>query len=133
VEVALLQGRPIATTVTLVRNRTAIYLYGGSLGDEAALRARPYNVLLFRALRFAREKGAAVLDLGTSLPTQTGLVRFKEGLGGTTDSLAYLAWPRAVERPEQDGFMARVAGAVLARLPLPLFERLTPLILKQVG
>lgn len=133
VEVARLQGRPIATTVTLVRNRTAIYLYGGSLGDEAALRARPYNVLLFRALRFAREKGAEVLDLGTSLPAQTGLVRFKEGLGGTTDSLAYLAWPRAVERPEQDSFLARVAGAALTRLPLPLFERLTPMILKQVG
>ncbi len=133
IEVARLHGRPIATTVTIVRNRTAIYLYGGSHGDEASLRARPNNVLLFRALRFAREAGASVLDLGTSLPAQTGLVRFKEGLGGLTTPLAYLAWPRAVSRPEQDGFLARVAGTILTRLPLPVFERITPLVLKQVG
>ncbi len=133
IEIARLHGRPIATTVTLVRNRTAIYLYGGSHGDEVSLRARPNNVLLFRALRFAREAGASVLDLGTSLPGQTGLVRFKEGLGGLTTPLPYLAWPRSVRRPEQDGALARFAGAILTRLPLPIFERITPLVLKQVG
>jgi len=133
VEVARLNGRPIATTVTLLKNRTAIYMYGGSDGGEESLRARPNNVLLFRALRFAREAGARVLDLGTSLPSQTGLVRFKEGLGGVTTPLEYLAWPRPVPRPDQDGALARLAGAILTRLPLPIFERITPFVLKQVG
>ena len=133
VEVARLDGRAVATTVTLRRNKTAIYMYGGSLGDEASLRARPYNVLLFRALRFAREAGADTLDLGTSLQTQTGLVRFKEGLGGHTMPLHYGSWPRAAGRPEQDGQIARLAGAILSRLPLPVFELVTPLLMRQVG
>ena len=40
---------------------------------------------------------------------------------------------REAQQLQQDGQIARLAGAILSRLPLPVFELVTPLLMRQVG
>lgn len=76
--------------------------------DREALRQRPANLLMWRSLNWARERGAETFDFGTSLANQTGLIRFKEGWGGQDLAPALL------------GVVARRQGALdPARLPHP--------------
>ena len=133
-DLAFAGERCVAALVTFCHGAQAIYAYSASLDERELLRLRPTNVLLWRGIAWAIERGARVFDLGTSLPGQEGLIFFKEGFGGRSAPLPYYRWPKQASRGlEQGGRVARVAGALLRRLPQPLFDRLTPLLLRQVG
>jgi len=135
-DLAFAGDRCIAGLLTFVHGQQAIYGYSGSVEDADDLRLRPINVLMWRGINWAREQGAREFDFGTSLPTQPGLIRFKEGWGGTSRPLPYQVWRRAGRRGRivaQDGVTTRLASSVLRRLPQPLFTRLTPYLLRQVG
>jgi hypothetical protein len=133
-DLAFAGERCVAALATFCHGSQAIYAYSASLDERELLRLRPTNVLLWRAITWAIERGARFFDLGTSLPEQEGLVFFKEGFGGRTAPLPYYRWPQQATRGvAQGGRLARLAGALLKRLPQPLFDRLTPLLLRQVG
>jgi CelD/BcsL family acetyltransferase involved in cellulose biosynthesis len=135
IDVASLSGKPIAMMVTSSFAGTAIYHYGASLADTRNV--RPNNLLLWNAIRWAHSRGAGVLDLGTSLLAQNGLIRFKESWGGSSAPI----YNTVIERgqvvqdasPSQSGPLAHAAGEVLRRLPLPLFKRVTPPLLREFG
>jgi lipid II:glycine glycyltransferase (peptidoglycan interpeptide bridge formation enzyme) len=136
IERAFLRGQCIAALLTFRVGRTAIYGYGAATGDQAALRARPMNVLMWRAIGWAREQGADVFDFGSSPASQEGLIHFKEGWGSVTEPLPYYVWDRgggSGRSITQDGLAARLAARVLRHMPEPLFSRLTPYLLRQVG
>ena len=135
-ELAFVADRCIAAFLTFCHGVRAIYGYSASVEDADALRLRPVNVLMWRGINWARERGASEFDFGTSLPMQTSLIRFKEGWGGMTAPLMYYTWRRPGQRGRavaQDGMAARLASHVLRRLPQPLFTRLTPYLLRQLG
>lgn len=135
-DLAFSKERCVAALVTLCHGAQAIYGYGASLDEPALLRLRPNNVLLWRGIVWAIQRGARVFDMGTSLPSQEGLVFFKEGYGGRTAPLPYYRWPKggsASRGVSQGGRVARMAGEVLKRLPQPVFDRLAPFLLRQLG
>jgi hypothetical protein len=134
-ELASLDGRPIAFMVTSCVDELAIYHYGASLPRYREV--RPNNLLMWSALCWAAARGAIDVDLGTSLPSQAGLIQFKEGWGGTSSGLSYLTvrpdGSTAVRRSGQESLTARMAGRVVRHMPLPLFRRVTPLLIKEFG
>lgn len=135
-ELAFAGARCIAGLVTMAYGEHAVYGYSASTDDREMLRLRPLNVLMWRGILWAQARGARHFDFGTSLPDQTGLVRFKEGWGATTDPLMYYVWHdsrRTGARVAQSGKLANLASHVLRRLPLSLFARLTPYLLREVG
>jgi CelD/BcsL family acetyltransferase involved in cellulose biosynthesis len=135
-ELAFAGSRCIAGLLTFCHGTTAIYGYSGSVDDPDDLRLRPINVLLWRGMNWARDRGARTFDLGTSLPSQGGLVHFKEGWGGRTRPLTYYTWTppgRRTRTVSQDGAMARLAAPILRRLPQPVFRCVTPYVLRELG
>jgi CelD/BcsL family acetyltransferase involved in cellulose biosynthesis len=130
-------GKVIAMFVSSVHSREAIYHYGASSADPATRRLRPNNLLCWSALRHAVASGARRFDFGTSLPSQEGLVRFKEGWGGLTAPLPTLAYDRAgspaAHGISQEGAVARLAGRVIAKLPLRLYRLVTPPLAREFG
>lgn len=135
VTLACVEHRPVAFMVTSSVGRVGIYHYGASL--PAFRSCRPNNLLMWHSLCWAASQGATTLDLGTSLPTQRGLIHFKEGWGGRSEPLAYVRRDRdgrTFPKPMlQTGPAARVAAWGVRHLPLPVFRRVTPWLLKELG
>ena len=126
---------PIAFMITSSVGQSAIFHYGASLPRYRG--ARPNNLLMWNALCWAATQGARAVDLGTSLPSQTGLIHFKEGWGGTSAALSYVKiradGTRWVPASTQEGPAARAAGWLLRRAPLGLFRRITPPLVRAFG
>ncbi len=130
-------GAAIAFFVSSLHGRRAIYHYGASRTDPELRRLRPNNLLYWSALKRAVEAGAESFDLGTSLPTQEGLIRFKEGWGGVTTPLPMTTFDAegnfSVAGFSQESPLARLVGRAVARLPMSLYRLVTPPLLREFG
>lgn len=137
VELCLFREKPIALFVASAFGSNAIYHYGASETAPEYRRLRPNNLLYWSALTRAVQDGITQFDLGTSLPSQAGLIRYKEGWGGTTQPLYYsivgVHTNHARNSITQDSTLAKVSGLVLRHLPLPAFRAITPLLLREFG
>lgn len=137
VMLCLVENRPVAMFVCSLFGTSAIYHYGASLPDASLRRLRPNNLLLWNGLCKAQAAGAHRFDLGTSLPSQEGLIHFKESWGGRSEALACVTvchgQPAAGGGVSQTGTLAHLAGHVLRRLPLPLFRIVTPPLVRAFG
>lgn len=129
-------GRTVAGVMFLDDGETTIYGYGASLPDPAVGRAGGPHLAMWAALCHALDHGRTRVDFGSSPRHQHGLVFYKEGFGGVTEPLDH-----AVAAPsgdpgalvvDQAGPLARLGGAVLHHLPQPVFDRLSPALLRLV-
>ncbi|MBL9127732.1 MAG: GNAT family N-acetyltransferase [Verrucomicrobiales bacterium] len=85
---ALLESRPVAGAIFLGFGRTALYKFGAS--SESHLDLRPNNLVLWHGIRRCAELGFATLDLGRTSLDNSGLRRFKLGLGGEERLIHYV-------------------------------------------
>lgn len=133
----LVDKRPVAVFIWSLYGKSAIYHYGASLPEQDLLRLRPNNLLFWTVLREAQAAGAVTCDFGTSLPSQAGLIWFKESWGGQTQPLAHVTvrrgQPVMARSVSQAGFLARFAGTILRRVPLSLFRVVTPPLVRAFG
>jgi hypothetical protein len=135
-ELAVWKGRDVAALATLAHGQEAIYAYGGATEDAEALRRRPMNLLLWRSLCWARAGGARRYEFGTSLPSQEGLIRFKEGFGGRSAPLAYTTWiapGEGARSVRQDAPSSLLASRFLKMLPASVYGWVAPRLLRQFG
>lgn len=116
VSVAFHCDHPVAAIVTLKNSRITTYKYGGS--DARFHNLGGMQLLLWRAIRQAREEGSLELDMGRSEVAHEGLIRFKERWGAVRSELVYARYPaKSPSRVAQVGreFMSRY---VWSRAPL---------------
>ena len=88
--VAVYAGQTIAGTLYLHWKDTCYYKFNAS--DTEHLSLRPNNLLLWRGIVEAKERGFKLLDLGRSNAQQEGLVGFKRTFGATEEDLLSITY-----------------------------------------
>ena len=120
--------RPVASVLSLYHRGAVMPYWGGGVHAARALRAN--DVMYFRLMAHARERGCDRFDFGRS-KVGSGAFQFKRNWGFEPAPLAYAQWtadgaaPRDVN-PLSPKYRARIA--LWQRLPLALANRLGPWI-----
>lgn len=127
------QGRPVASVLSLYHCGAVMPYWGG--GTAAARHLRANDRMYFELMRHARARGCARFDFGRS-KTGSGPYHFKRNWGFEPQPLVYASWSadgQAVR--DADPTSARHAPLIAAwkRLPLPVANRLGPLIARGLG
>ena len=124
----LASGQPVASVLSLYHRGAVMPYWGG--GTAAARPLRANDAMYFALMRHARERGCTSFDFGRS-KSGSGAYHFKQNWGFEPHPLAYAAWtangaaPRDAD-PTSPKYRALIAA--WKRLPLPLANRLGPLI-----
>src|SRR5262249_16678435 len=96
IRVARIEGRPIASLLTLRHKQTIVYKYGCSDASYHRVGAMPR--LFWDTIQEAKAEGLQEFDLGRTEPANSGLIQFKEHLGAAKVDLVY--W-RASQMPSK--------------------------------
>jgi hypothetical protein len=110
IQIASMQGRPIAAILTLRHKTTLVYKYGCS--DERYNQLGGIQMLLWRAIQDAKNDGAQEFDLGRTDIDNAGLLAFKNRWGAVSMPLSYFR----ISASAKTGFQTRS------------LERLSPLV-----
>jgi len=126
-------GRPVASVLSLYHRGTVMPYWGGGTREARALRAN--DRMYFELMRHARARGCDRFDFGRS-KTNSGPYHFKRNWGFEPSPLSYAVWTAPGSQP-RDASPASAANSAKAalwrRLPLPVANRLGPLLARGLG
>ena len=107
---------------------TMIYKWGAC--DKNYLKFKPYNLLLWNALKLAIEEKKSKINLGITEPSNKGLLAFKNHWGAKSDKLYFYYYPVKTDYPDISKYFSsfQLSKRIWKRLPLPI----TPIIGKYV-
>lgn len=132
IRMALKDGVPVASIMTISHNRSLVYKYGCS--DSTFHNVGGMALLLWRAIQDGKESGALEFDLGRSDATNEGLIAFKENWGAKPTALDYF---RYSDKHAASGFSSRwrrhAIEAVFARMPSSVLMAAGRLIYRHIG
>ena len=120
IRVACKDGIPVAGILTLRHKDTLVYKY--SCSDKRFHPMGGTPLLLWQAMKEARNEGVQEFDLGRSDLDNPGLIRFKERLGATRSLMTYWRYPK-IEGDSESALRKRVRqvlGETCGHLPAPL-------------
>ncbi len=126
-------GAPMTSVLTLYHDGTAMPYWGG--GTFAARATKANERLYYELMCHARRRGCHTFDFGRS-KVGSGAYAYKKNWGFEPRPLHYATWEansksgRNVD-PTSDAYSARIA--LWKRLPLPLANRLGPVIARGLG
>lgn len=127
------QGRAVASVISVYHGGAVMPYWGGGTWDARRLRAN--DRMYYELMLHARRRGCTVFDFGRS-KTGSGAYHFKRNWGFEPEPMTYATWtqPGSAKR-EADPASAKLSLqiAVWQRLPLPLANRLGPLIARGIG
>ena len=124
---------PIASVLSLYHDGVVMPYWGG--GTHLARRLRANDRMYFELMLHARSRGCTRFDFGRS-KTGSGAYTFKKNWGFKPQPLTYATWTAPGHEPrDADPTSARHQSRIAAwkRLPLPLADRLGPLIARGLG
>ena len=127
------EGTPVASVLSLYHGGAVMPYWGG--GTFAARHLRANEVMYFHLMLHSARRGATRFDFGRS-KTGSGAYNYKKNWGFEPQPLAYSRWtapgatPRDVD-PTNDAYARKIE--LWKRLPLPIANRLGPLIAKGLG
>lgn len=121
---------PVASVLSLYHNGAVMPYWGG--GTFAARHLRANEILYFQLMLHAQRRGCTRFDFGRS-KTGSGPYNYKKNWGFEPQPLAYASWaPLGAQKrnidPNSDAYSAKID--LWKRLPLPIANRLGPLIAK---
>ena len=122
-------GRPVASVLSLYFKGVVHPYWGGGTREARALRAN--DLLYYSLMRHARARGCTGFDFGRS-KLGTGAYAFKKNWGFAPRPLAY-ATKGARRDMDPRSPRYRLQTAAWRRLPLPLANRLGPLLSRGLG
>lgn len=127
------EGRAVASVLSLYHRGAVLPYWGGGTAEARRLRAN--DRMYFELMRHAQARGCTRFDFGRS-KTNSGAYHFKRNWGFEPQPLTYAAWT-APGAPVRDANPNSAGNAALAalwkRLPLPVANRLGPLIARGLG
>lgn len=129
-------GQPVAGMIMLNAGKTAIYGYGNSTSDPEIKKLKPINLLIWEVIKASKNAGYEWFDFGTTPIHHQNLLEFKERYNPVTEELAYsfyLNTRQSLPAIKRDSQRVQTVEKVLQALPRPLFRRLSPLLLREVG
>ena len=133
IHVASKDSIPVASILTLRYKNSLVYKYGCSDSQYSNLGGTP--LLFWKVIQQAKDSGVEIFDLGRSASEDTGLIAFKNHLGGIASKLAYYRSP--VARPKTDAgspsFVSAWARETIGRLPDPLLSGVGQLLYRHIG
>jgi hypothetical protein len=115
IRIAFKGSRPIAGIMTLDHGKKMVYKYGGSDAKFNNLGATP--MLLWLAIKEAKDAGMEELDLGRSDLDNLGLITFKERWSATRTTLTTWRAPAVIAAPSFEHLKVRLAKGVCTWLP----------------
>jgi hypothetical protein len=123
------RGAKIAGAVFFFIGGRAIYKYGAS--DFSRQHLRPNNLVMWTAMKWLAQNGAASLHLGKTSLDNEGLRKFKRSLGGVEERVEYVKFNLRRNRFEVDtDAIAGWHNRVFRALPLSLSRRAGELLYK---
>lgn len=127
------QSVPVASVLSFYHKGAVLPYWGG--GTYAARSLRANDRMYYELMGHARRRGCTLFDFGRS-KTHSGPWHFKKNWGFEPRPLSYARWtaPGAAERdtdPNSPRHAARIA--MWKRLPLPLANRIGPMIAQGLG
>jgi FemAB-related protein (PEP-CTERM system-associated) len=127
------RGVPVASVLSLYHEGAVLPYWGGGTAAARALRAN--DRMYFELMRHARGRGCTRFDFGRS-KTGSGAYAFKRNWGFEPEPLSYASWtapgtPARDADPTSERHARRIA--LWKRLPLPIANRLGPLIARGLG
>lgn len=127
------QGRAVASVISVYHQGAVMPYWGGGTWEARQLRAN--DRMYFELMLHARRRGCTVFDFGRS-KTGSGAYHFKRNWGFEPEPLTYATWTEAgADKREVDPTSSKLSLqiAVWQRLPLPIANRLGPLIARGIG
>lgn len=127
------KGEPVASVLSLYHGNAVMPYWGG--GTFAARRLRGNDRMYFALMLHARERGCTHFDFGRS-KTGSGPYLYKKTWGFMPEPLSYASWTApGHEARDADPTSAKHAAriALWRKLPLPIANRLGPLIARGLG
>ncbi len=131
IRVARLDGRPIASILTLRHKNTIGYKYGCSAARFHNLGAVPLS--FWQAILEAKCEQLEQFDLGRSEESNLGLIRFKDHLGATRMPLTYWRLSRKISAGTAGLWESPIAQSVISHLPDGLFRLAGSLLYRHAG
>ena len=127
------RGEPVASVLSLYHDGAVMPYWGGGVWAARSLRAN--DRMYYELMRHARARGCDRFDFGRS-KTGSGAWSFKKNWGFEPEPLSYASWtaPGHEKRdadPTSDRHQARIA--MWKKLPLPIANRIGPLIARGLG
>lgn len=124
------RGTAVASVLSLYHGGAVMPYWGG--GTNAARQLRANEVMYFQLMVHAQRRGCTRFDFGRS-KTGSGPYNYKKNWGFVPQPLAYASWsaPGMQKRnidPTSAAYSRKIA--LWKRLPLPIANRLGPLIAK---
>ncbi len=129
----LSEDKPVASVLSLYHNGTVMPYWGGGSFDARRLRAN--DVMYYRLMNHARERGCQRFDFGRS-KVGTGAYAFKKNWGFEPAPLSYAVRTADGEEARDVNPMSakyRLQVALWQKLPLSVANRLGPVISKGLG
>ena len=136
VRLALKNGEPVASILTIRFKDTLVYKYGCS--DPSFHNLGGGHLLFWRAIQEAKREGLSIFDLGRSDIEDTGLITFKNRWGATRLELTYSRYvssidPKGQFRPAVPDWKTRIARTMIPYLPDSVLTAIGTLAYKHVG
>ena len=125
--------QPVAAMITLRHRDTIVYKYGCSDARFNNLGGMPF--LFWTSIQDAKREGLCVFDFGRSNYDNTGLITFKDRLGGRRSELIYARAGVSSDAGMRGGrnWTERLARGVISQLPAALWARVGSLLYRHVG
>jgi Acetyltransferase (GNAT) domain len=108
-------GIAVAGMLTLTHKNTIVYKYGGS--DSRFHQTGAVQMVFWRMLVEAKQRGLRQVDLGRCEPDNQRLLTYKERLGSRVGALTYWRYPLTSPGFDPQRWLLGVAKFVFASLP----------------
>lgn len=131
IRIASKEGQPVAGLLTMSHGNKMVYKYGGS--DARFHNLGGIQMLLWQAMKEAREAGAEEFDLGRSDLDNQGLIAFKERWSAVSSPLTTWRAPVATGFSSFEHIKIRLAKKVCARLPDSVLTLAGRLLYRHIG
>ncbi len=126
-------GQPLASVLSLYFAGTVLPYWGGGTAEARTWRAN--DMMYFALMNHARRRGCVRFDFGRS-KLGTGAFAFKKNWGFTPQPLAYAVKTADGSAPREINPLSpryRLQVEAWRRLPLPIANRLGPIIARGLG
>jgi len=131
IRIASKAGQPVAGLLTVSHGNKMVYKYGGS--DARFHNLGGVQMLLWQAIKEAKEAGAEELDLGRSDIDNPGLIAFKGRWSAECSTLTTWRAPMVASSPRLESLKVRCAKEVFARLPDSVLTLAGRLLYRHIG
>ena len=131
IRIASHAGRPVAGILTLSQGKHLVYKYGAS--DTASNHLGGMAMLLWEAIKDAKQSGFESLDLGRSDLNSSGLIAFKGRWA--TERIELTTWktPPVAAPSQRERLIMQYAKDLFGRLPSPVQSFAGRLLYRHVG